>query len=126
MIPSAKIAIRPRPPPLNRLSNPRIELPPKFFWMALTALVLIPGAGIWVPSRYSASSAAVNRTFLRMSGTRNAPRMVAIMGSGLQDLTGPPGGLDRDLRRLAERVGVHGQRLGDLARGQHLDRDALT
>ena len=51
MIPSAKIAIRPSPPPENRLSNPRMLLPPKFFWIALTADALMPGAGMWVPSR---------------------------------------------------------------------------
>ena len=51
MIPSAKIAIRPSPPPENRLSRPRMLLPPKFFWIALTAEELIPGAGMCVPSR---------------------------------------------------------------------------
>ena len=51
MIPSAKIAMRPRPPPENRLSRPRMLLPPKFFWIALTAEALMPGAGICVPKR---------------------------------------------------------------------------
>ena len=51
MIPSAKIAIRPSPPPENRLRNPRMLLPPKLLWIALTAEALIPGAGMCVPSR---------------------------------------------------------------------------
>ena len=51
MIPSAKIAIRPSPPPENRLRNPRMLLPPKLLWIALTAAALIPGAGMCVPSR---------------------------------------------------------------------------
>ena len=49
--PSAKSAIRPRPPPENRFSRPRMLLPPRSFWMLLTAAELIPGAGMWVPSR---------------------------------------------------------------------------
>ena len=51
MIPSAKIAIRPRPPPENRFSSPKIPLPLSCWLIALTALALIPGAGMCVPSR---------------------------------------------------------------------------
>src|SRR5438477_11863023 len=90
MIPSAKIALRPRPPPENRLSRPRMLLPPKFFWIALTAWALMPGAGMWVPSRYRARIAAVNRTLLRISPTLNAPRIVAIMSPLLLDYLARP------------------------------------
>ena len=79
-MPSAKIAIRPRPPPENRLSSPRIELPPRFLEIALTAWVLMPGAGMCVPIRYSSRITAVNRIFVRISPTLNAPRIVAIIG----------------------------------------------
>ena len=37
MIPSAKIAIRPSPPPENRFSRPKMPLPPRFFWIWLAA-----------------------------------------------------------------------------------------
>jgi hypothetical protein len=46
MIPRANTAIRPRPPPEKRLSRLRMPLPPKFFWIELTALALTPGAGM--------------------------------------------------------------------------------
>ena len=39
---------------------------------------------------------------------------------------GSPGGLDALARGRAEGVGVDGQRLGDLALGEHLDRDVLA
>src|ERR1700736_6239139 len=138
MIPSAKIAILPSPPPENRFSSPSTLLPPKFFWIALTAVELIPGAGMWVPRRYSASMAAVNSTLLRISPTLNAPRIVPIIASALggvrrlgrrlvsrllDHLTAPAGRLDLLARCLAEPVGVNGERLGQLGLGQHLDDD---
>src|SRR5947209_3997888 len=137
MIPSAKIAIRPRPPPENRFSSPRMLLPPKFFSIEPTALELIPGAGMCVPSRYSPSSSAVNSTFLRISPTLNAPRIVEIMASALRDalrrrrgrrdeLAGAASGLDLLARTLRKRMRVHGQRLRDRALGQDLDRDGLV
>ena len=52
----------------------------------MTALALIPGAGMWVPSRYSASTTAVNRIFLRISATRNALRIVEIIAQLLAAL----------------------------------------
>src|SRR3954470_2410468 len=76
MIPSANSAIRDSPPPEKRLRNPRTLLPLRFFWMASTAWVLIPGAGMCEPSRYSASNSAVIAIFFRMSGTVKALRMV--------------------------------------------------
>src|SRR5256885_8144589 len=129
MIPSAKIAIRPRPPPLNRFSSPRMLLPPRFFWIASMALDLIPGAGMCAPSRYSARMPAVNRIFLRMSATLNPPRIVAIIdpaASALDELAGAPGGFDALTRAGAEGVRVNRERDRQLALGQNLDRDALT
>src|SRR5258707_13918084 len=46
--------------------------------------------------------------------------------SGLDDGAGAAGGLDALARTGAEGVGVNGQRLRDLALGQHLDRDLLA
>src|SRR6185437_10015301 len=127
MIPSANSAIRPRPPPENRFSSPRMLLPPKFCWIASTAEELIPGAGMCVPRRYSARIAAVNKTLVRMSRTLNAPRIVEIIAPSLLDqLTGPAGCLDPLARRLAEGVRVDRQRLSELALGEHLDRDLLA
>ena len=51
MIPSAKIAMRERPPPENRLSSPRMFEPPNCFWMLLTAVRFTPGTGIRDPRR---------------------------------------------------------------------------
>jgi hypothetical protein len=51
MMPSAKIAIRDRPPPEKRLSRPRMFEPPNSFWMLLTALRFTPGTGTWEPNR---------------------------------------------------------------------------
>ena len=51
MMPSANRAIRPSPPPENRLSSPSTLLPPSWEEIAETALGLIPGAGMWVPRR---------------------------------------------------------------------------
>ena len=50
-MPRAKIAIRPSPPPENRFRKPRMLLPPKLLEICLTALALIPGAGMYAPSR---------------------------------------------------------------------------
>src|ERR671925_462600 len=74
--------------------------------------------------RYSASIAAVNASFLRMSATRKAFRNVRSTASGLEQLAGPARGLDLLARGLREAVGVHGQRLRDLPLGEHLYRHA--
>ena len=50
-MPSAKIAIRPSPPPENRLRKLRMPFPPKLLEICLTALALIPGAGMYAPRR---------------------------------------------------------------------------
>src|SRR6185312_9753964 len=124
-----KSAIRPRPPPLNRLSKPRMLFPPRFCWIALTALELMPGAGMCAPRRYSASSAAVNRIFLRISATLSPPRIVAIIAgpsSALDDLAGSAGGFDALAGGLGEAVCVDGERDRDLALGEDLDRHPLA
>src|SRR5829696_1237641 len=46
--------------------------------------------------------------------------------SGVDDLAGAARGLDLLAGRLGEAVGVHGQRLGERAAPEHLDRDALA
>src|SRR3954453_23435460 len=126
MIPSANSAIRDSPPPLNVFSRLRIPPPPKFFWTASTALVSMPGTGMCEPKRYSASSAAVKASFLRISPTVKALRIVDSIGRLrlLDQRAGPAGRLDGLARGGAEGVGVDGERLGDLALGQDLDRDA--
>src|SRR5579884_1579790 len=134
MIPSANRAMRPSPPPENRFRSPRMLWPPKFFWIALTAARLMPGAGMCAPRRYRARSSAVKRIFLRMSATRNAPRIVEIIsrlllrgwGRRLDLLAIAAGRLDRLARLGAERVGVNGERLAQLALGEHLDRHVLA
>src|SRR6478752_5640512 len=128
MIPSANSAIRPRPPPENRFSRPRMLFPPKFCWIASTAEEFTPGAGMCVPRRYSARIAAVNRILPRMSRTLNAPRIVAIIAcpSLLDQLARPAGALDLLARGLAEAVRVDRQRLGELALGEHLDGNLLA
>src|SRR5881275_1638972 len=112
MMPRANRESRDSPPPENRLRKPRMFDPPKFFWMSLTAVVLTPGTGMCEPSRYRARIAAVNSSFLRMSGTVKAlrivratapqvsrgprsPRQARQPGRGLlDDLAGAAGGLD--------------------------------
>src|ERR671925_515266 len=64
--------------------------------------------------RYSASIAAVNASFLRMSATRKAFRNVRSTASGLEQLAGPARGLDLLARGLREAVAVHGSRPGAL------------
>src|ERR1700761_9631789 len=88
----------------------------------------MPGAGRWAPKRYSSNIAAVNRIFVRISPTLNAPRIVEITGaaSALDQLAGAARRLDLLASRLTEGVSVNGQRLGNLALGQDLDRDALA
>ena len=45
------LATRWSPPPEKTLRNPRMLFPEKFFWMSSTALVSIPGTGMWEPRR---------------------------------------------------------------------------
>src|SRR5215207_233414 len=141
MIPSAKSAMRDRPPPENVFSRFRTPPPPNCSCTESTASVLIPGTGTWAPNRYTASMAAVNSSFLRMSATVKALRIVvSIGGPGYRAARGVPPGpalalddrhgaarlLDRLTCRGAEGVGVDGELLRQLTVGEHLDRDALA
>src|SRR5918992_1172064 len=121
MIPSAKIAKRCREPPLKRLRKPRTFEPWKFSAMSSTASMLMPGAGMYAPTRYSRSIAAVKASFFRMSATRNAFRNVLSTRLLLDQLAGPARGLDLLSGGLREAVGVHGERLAQVALAEHLD-----
>src|ERR671910_2297916 len=85
--------------------------------------MLMPGAGMYAPARYSASIAAVKASFFRISATLNAFRNVLSTGLLLDQLTGAARGLDLLAGRLREGVGVHGERLRDLTLAEDLDRD---
>src|SRR5215210_1316107 len=77
------------------------------------------------PRRYSARSAAVKASFLRISATLKALRMVetiVLACLGLDELAGPAGGLDPLAGRLGELVGVDGELLVELAAAEDLDR----
>src|ERR1019366_1513167 len=57
-------------PPANRSKKPKIE--PAFELMNSSHLtMLMPGVGMWPPSRYTANIASANSSRLRRSGTRN-------------------------------------------------------
>src|SRR5262245_24648826 len=69
MMPRANTVRRRILPPANISKKPKIEpcceeKNSAHFWR------LIPGVGIWLPRRYTASSPRVNRSRLRRSGTR--------------------------------------------------------
>ena len=70
MMPSAKIVMRRRLPPLNKSKIPRNEPAPcwKSIW---TTRQLMPGVGMCAPMRYTAKRASVKRTRFRKSGMRN-------------------------------------------------------
>src|SRR5215212_10833097 len=70
--------------------------------------------------------AAVNASFFRMSGTRNAFRNVRSTGLPLDQLAGPARGLDLLAGGLRETVRVHGEPLAELAVAEHLDRDGAA
>src|SRR3712207_2314310 len=82
------------------------------------------------PSRYSARISAVNASFLRISGTWKALRIVATTArcsdSLLDDLADAAGGLDALARGGGEPVRVHGQLLGQLPPPEDLDGDVLA
>src|SRR5215208_5492897 len=66
--------------------------------------------------------AAVNASFFRISGTLNAFRNVLSIRLLLDQLTGAARGLDLLASRLREGVGVHGERLREVALAEDLDR----
>src|SRR5215218_9070279 len=65
--------------------------------------------------------AAVNASFFRISGTLNAFRNVLSIRLLLDQLTGAARGLDLLASRLREGVGVHGERLREVALAEDLD-----
>src|SRR5215216_6262581 len=129
MIPSAKSAMRDSPPPENVFNRFRTPPPPNCSCTDSTADVLMPGTGMCAPKRYTASIAAVNSSFLRISATVKALRIVESIGPprlAVDDLRGAAGGLDRRACGGAERVRVDRQLLRQLAAAEDLDRDALA
>src|SRR3954452_21788669 len=91
--------------------------------MASTASVVMPGTGMKDPSRYSASTPAVKSSFFRISATRNALKIVDSTALALDGLAGAARRLDALARRLGEAVRGDGERLGELAAAEDLDRD---
>src|SRR3954447_401816 len=91
--------------------------------MASTASVFMPGTGMKDPSRYSASTPAVKSSFFRISATRNALKIVDSTALALDGLAGAARRLDALARRLGEAVRGDGERLGELAAAEDLDRD---
>src|SRR5215218_1271652 len=65
---------------------------------------------------------AVKASFFRISGTLNAFRNVLSTGLLLDQLAGAARGLDLLASRLREGVGVHGERLREVALPENLDR----
>src|SRR4051812_43681508 len=88
----------------------------------------MPGTGMCEPKRYRARSAAVKASFLRISPTVKALRIVDSIGRLrlLDGRAGAAGSLDGCAGGGAELVRVNRQRLGDLALGEDLDRDVLA
>src|ERR1019366_3663347 len=70
MIPNAKTVSRRMLPPANRSKNPKID-PELELKNSSQRVMLMPGVGMWPPSRYTASMASANSSRLRRSGTRN-------------------------------------------------------
>src|SRR6266568_1009958 len=120
MIPRAKIVSRLRLPPENRSRNPRIP-PPCCRKNDSSAWKLIPGTGMWPPTRYTASIRKVKTTrFLRsgmlkmflIDSNMPAPLRARRRGDGLGASPGPG---DLLQGRLAEAVRLDDDGPGDLA-----------
>src|SRR5215469_16668760 len=69
MMPRAKIVSLRMLLPANRSKSPKID-PDAEFRNCCHCVTFTPGVGIWLPSRYTASSPSVNSNRLRRSGTR--------------------------------------------------------
>ena len=68
MIPRANTVTLERLPPENMSTSPN-QLDRFCSKKSISALALIPGVGMWFPSRYTASRPRVNSTLFRRSGT---------------------------------------------------------
>src|SRR5215831_16520924 len=131
MMPRAKTVSRRMLPPANRSKKPKIE-PALELMYSSQRCKLIPGVGIWLPSRYTARSPSANRSRLRRSGTRkmfaNASKNLFILTPGPRELL--RGGADylrRPARfldllhgRFRKLVRFHRDLARQLARAQHL------
>src|SRR5262245_26227981 len=120
MMPSAAIENCSSAPPDSRLTKPSTEsrICSK---NSASALPSMPGVGMTTTARYTASMAKVNRSRRRSSGMRPA---FANPSSTFDHLGAAAGCGDTRLCRLAEGVGLDGQRLGQLALTEDLDRPA--
>ena len=94
MMPRAKMVSRRMLPPANRSKNPKIE-PCVELKNSCQRWMLMPGVGIWLPSRYTASSPSVNSSRLRRSGMRKMLR------EGFKKLHGSFSDSRRHFRRSA-------------------------
>src|SRR5579884_1858029 len=139
MMPSAKIVSRRMLPPANRSKKPKIE-PCCEEKKSAHRCRLMPGVGIWLPRRYTASSPSVNRSRLRRSGTRNmfanasknfmvtliVPRLTAaalllLRLRAADYLRGAPGLLNLFHRRLRKLVRLDRDLPRQLARAENLE-----
>src|ERR1017187_3652951 len=119
MMPRAKMVSLRMLPPANMSKNPK-TVPDCELKNSCQRWMLMPGVGIWPPSRYTASIASVNSTRLRRSGTR---KMLAKASKNLMVVC--------DSRRSSSRRADHlrfAAGLGDLVRSRfrevmRLDRD---
>src|SRR5580658_743126 len=129
MMPSAKIVSLRRLPPLKRSKIPSTE-PLLCSKSCCSKAVLIPGVGMKAPSRYTPSNASVNSTRLRRSGVlkmfRNASNSLFMSGPCSRKNYGLSSGAGNFfLRRLAECMGLNGERHFQLAIAQNLEAIAL-
>src|SRR2546425_7366324 len=126
MIPRAKIVNRLRLPPENKSRKPRIP-PPCCRKNASSAWKLIPGTGIWPPTRYTASIRNVKTTRFLRSGMlkmflidSNMPRPLPARRH--DNRLGPAAGPgDLVQGRFAEAVRLDDDGPGQLAVAEHLD-----
>src|ERR1700689_4804537 len=129
MMPKAKIVKRRKLPPLKRSKIPRTE-PLLCSNSCCSKAVLIPGVGMKAPRGYTPSNASVNSTRLRRSGVlkmfRNASNSLFMSGPcSRKNYSLSSGAGNFFLRRLAECMGLNGERYFQLAITQNLEAIAL-
>src|SRR5690349_21246350 len=120
MMPSAKIVICDRFFPENISYSPNIV----FFacsTSAASACGLIPGVGIWPPTRYTASRPSVKSTRFLRSATAKMFLRLSIPSPLREDFGLATRGRDLLGRLPAELVCAHRQRLRDVAARENLD-----